>query len=591
MGNIVIPQKSIIARALREPNLLAPRIKGCRVTIADKYNDAAVFILPSGGTGKANDLKGNWSGSNANLTHGVDAVGHHFGPTTLGQSGNTLARPLPAATNRTLVTVFKLNNYNALSNTHPIDADRDNGHRYFQLRVGSTGVVGFIVWNGVITVSSSNTVPLDTFTTVIAYVDHDANIIGVNVNGVDSEVSYTNTLTLCDEFFTCGSPRNTAANIFDGHLYLAGAWNRCFTAEERQEIYRNPFGALTKPANDSPFIIGAAAAGGASGTLSTQETGADTSDISGNVLVQGSLSAQESGNDTAAFTGLTGNSGTLSAQETGADTSSITGSVLIRGTIAAQEIGNDSSSITGQVLVSGTLSAQETGADIANFTSSTVVNGSLSAQESGTDSAAITGQVLVSGILSVQEIGSDSANIAGALQITGQLTVSEAGTDTASILGTVAISGTLAAQETGLDTASIIETVVYSGTFVTQESENDTGLFGGFALETGLPLDYAQELAITEILYNACGQIVIYKQAGTIKTIKMIIDNLDELVPAGFSNQATDGDVKGRLQYQDISAPRRGDAVAMKDGNTYVLDSYARRNFAEWDVELRRADG
>ena len=261
MARIWIPPGSKLAHALREPNLVALERKGNDVTIADKYNDAAVFILPHKGKGKFNDLKGNWSGSSANLTYGTDKVGHHFGPTSLTQSGNTLRNPLPAATDRTLVAVFKLNSYNALSNTHPIDGDRDNGHRYFQLRVGSTGVAVYIVWNGINSVSSSNTIPLDTFTTLIAYVDHDNNIIGVNVNGVDSEASYTNTLVQCNEFFTCGSPRNTTADNFDGHLYLAGAWNYCWTAEQRRAVAKDPFGELTKPINQASLLFGTAAGG------------------------------------------------------------------------------------------------------------------------------------------------------------------------------------------------------------------------------------------------------------------------------------------------------------------------------------------
>lgn len=95
-----------------------------------------------------------------------------------------------------------------------------------------------------------------------------------------------------------------------------------------------------------------AASGGASGTLSATETGADTASIAGAVGVAGALAAAESGADTAAFAGAVAVSGSLAASEAGNDVAALSGTAAgpITGALAATEEGADTASFRGPIV-------------------------------------------------------------------------------------------------------------------------------------------------------------------------------------------------------------------------------------------------
>lgn len=80
-----------------------------------------------------------------------------------------------------------------------------------------------------------------------------------------------------------------------------------------------------------------------SGDLIATESGDDTADIAGAVLVQGDISASEEGADTAAIDGVVVSTtrGTIAATESGADTATISGQIIVKGTINAHETGAD----------------------------------------------------------------------------------------------------------------------------------------------------------------------------------------------------------------------------------------------------------
>ena len=106
---------------------------------------------------------------------------------------------------------------------------------------------------------------------------------------------------------------------------------------------------------------------GISGSLAATESGSDTFNANGSVLVAGSLAATESGSDIFAASGTVGTpavTGTLAATESGSDTFSATGSVLVSGTLAATESGSDTFAATGTIAqIFGSLAASESGSD------------------------------------------------------------------------------------------------------------------------------------------------------------------------------------------------------------------------------------
>lgn len=106
---------------------------------------------------------------------------------------------------------------------------------------------------------------------------------------------------------------------------------------------------------------------GISGSLAATESGSDTFNANGSVLVAGSLAATESGSDIFAASGTVGTpavTGTLAATESGPDAFSATGSVVVSGTLAATESGSDTFAATGTVAqIFGSLAASESGSD------------------------------------------------------------------------------------------------------------------------------------------------------------------------------------------------------------------------------------
>ena len=375
--------------------------------------------------------------------------------------------------------------------------------------------------------------------------------------------------------------------------------------------------AATESALDTASITGQIQV---SGTLAVTEAGADTGAFTTEILVAGTLSVTEVGADTAAFTGTSSVtvSGTLAAQEVGADSSALTGQILIAGTLSATEPGPDTAALTGNTLLSGSLDATETGPDLAAFTGNVIptsgaymlaqetgsdtadisgailISGTLGTVEIGTDTGTLTGTVLISGSLAAQETGADTAAFTGSLPVTvsGTLDATEAGIDTGVILGQIKISGTFAAQEVGADTAAFYETLFGTAVLDATETGADVALFGAFVDKDFVqPLSIEVEIEMTETIYNLIGQKIIYKADASIAHIRMIIDNEDQLFPAGFESQAADGDIRARVQVQDVASPSRGDLVADEDGKTYYLASYMRLNEAEWSLDLRRDDG
>lgn len=152
----------------------------------------------------------------------------------------------------------------------------------------------------------------------------------------------------------------------------------------------------------------------ATGSLDATE-GADTSSLTGSVLVQGSIAVTE-GSDIADLTGLVVVTASLDATE-GSDTGSFAGQVIVSGTIAAVE-GADEANATGVVVVQGTEGSIE-GADVAAIAGNVIVQGSLSETE-GADDASISGVVIVQASIDVEE-GADSASLTG--DVTGDVTV------------------------------------------------------------------------------------------------------------------------------------------------------------------------
>lgn len=127
--------------------------------------------------------------------------------------------------------------------------------------------------------------------------------------------------------------------------------------------------------------------------------------------ITGTLSAQESGADTAAITGAVLVSGALSATESGADTAIIVGGNILAGYMAAQEAGSDTAAASGAVVVSGTMAASESGADgfaASGIIGSSDIIGNVAALESGADSIVVSGVVIVSGSMTAVESGGDT---------------------------------------------------------------------------------------------------------------------------------------------------------------------------------------
>lgn len=131
------------------------------------------------------------------------------------------------------------------------------------------------------------------------------------------------------------------------------------------------------------------AAGDVVGTLAAQESGADTSVMSGAVLVAGALSATESGADAAIIVGGNILAGYMVAQESGSDTAAASGAVVVSGAMAASETGADGFAASGSI----------GNADII---------GNVAALESGSDSIVVSGVVVVSGSMAAAEAGSDT---------------------------------------------------------------------------------------------------------------------------------------------------------------------------------------
>lgn len=125
----------------------------------------------------------------------------------------------------------------------------------------------------------------------------------------------------------------------------------------------------------------------------------------------GTLSAQESGADTAAIAGAVVVAGSLSSTEQGADTAIIVGGNILAGYLAAQESGSDTAAALGVVVVSGALAVSEAGADgfaASGSIGATNIIGSFAALESGADTISVAGVVLVAGALAAAEAGSDT---------------------------------------------------------------------------------------------------------------------------------------------------------------------------------------
>lgn len=191
---------------------------------------------------------------------------------------------------------------------------------------------------------------------------------------------------------------------------------------------------------------------GVIGTLSAQESGADSFAGSAATVVSGNFVSAETGSDTLSASGAATVSGTFAAAETGSDTFSAIGVQQVSGTLAASETGSDALTSSGAILVSGSFAAAETGSDTLFAIGGNFASGTLSAQETGDDTFAASGSIAVSGTLTTAETGADTLAASGAIRISGLAAASEVGSDIAAFSGQIIVSGGFAATESGGDT-------------------------------------------------------------------------------------------------------------------------------------------
>lgn len=360
-------------------------------------------------------------------------------------------------------------------------------------------------------------------------------------------------------------------------------WRR-YVPEWEMRVIQRDLQRFLKPANDAPFLIGTAAAGGVTGDLAAQESGADSAALTGTITVQGDLSAQESGADTAAISGSMSISGTLAAQEISSDTSSITGAVLVAGTLSVQETGADTAAInggTGDLPINGDLAAQESGSDTGAITGTVHVSGTLVVQETGADTAAISGTspATISGTLAVTETGTDSAAIVGALLVQGTLATQEVGTDAAAFVGSVTVQGAVIAQETDADTAAFsFQEPDIAGALAAQESGADVSRMGGLII--GNYDEY--ELLPIDAAFAIHGEPAIYTAAdASVSVIKAIHGIAAQFLPntADVSVRGTETNIY--VRSSEIATPARGDKIFV-NGTTYKVDGFDQISEYEW---------
>ena len=178
------------------------------------------------------------------------------------------------------------------------------------------------------------------------------------------------------------------------------------------------------------------AAAGITGTMASQDSGADSFTASGGVAIAGTMSAQDTGSDSFSASGTISDpaiSGTMASQDAGADTFASSGQLPIAGTMAVLESGGDSFAATGAVAIAGSMSVQEAGSDTFAATGSlaSAITGTMAAQETGSDTVAAGGKVLIGGSMSASDAGQDTISIMGFISgaITGLVAIAEAGAD------------------------------------------------------------------------------------------------------------------------------------------------------------------
>lgn len=176
------------------------------------------------------------------------------------------------------------------------------------------------------------------------------------------------------------------------------------------------------------------------------------------------------------ITKLTAVTGTLSYTEA-ADTSSISGDVIVSGSLSASE-SSDSSNISGDVLVSGDfISTEPSDTVLFNGLVLNVITGTLEYTETA-DSAAINGEVADAannGTLAYTE-SQDSTNIQGNVVNFGQLNATEP-IDNVAFNGIIRIDGDLAYTETQ-DVVSLAGTIAISGVFTPTEAQDNLLIVG-----------------------------------------------------------------------------------------------------------------
>lgn len=253
-------------------------------------------------------------------------------------------------------------------------------------------------------------------------------------NGEKSSVTTSTTLAGIDDDTTHRIELGHYATTYAGKFY----YDFVFVFRNGKDdgaahaLASDPYQIL-KPINDSAFLFGASATGGVTGTISTQESGSDSLNVSGDVLV----------------------SGQLALSETGQDVSAIAGNVLISGQFAVSETGLDSASLSGAVSISGQFAIAETGADQLSFDGNVIPAGNwyFSLVESGIDSISLQSNVLINGSANLIESGSDVLSFFGSAptEIIGTLSAQESNFDSISFAASVFVSGSMALNESGAD--------------------------------------------------------------------------------------------------------------------------------------------
>jgi len=249
---------------------------------------------------------------------------------------------------------------------------------------------------------------------------------------------------------------HVGASVGKGSVVSAEIYNTAWSDEDVRNLHKDYYNTLYEPANDSPFIIGTAAAGGTelsvttgaltvAGTNATISQARNVSVTTGALAIAGVNVSVSSGTDISVGTGALVVAGTNATISQARNIVATTGALVIGATAASIEVNRNVSAGTGAIVVAGVnavVDQQITGAtNIVVTTGAVTVTGTAAVINQITELGITTGAIVVSGV-NASIASQNSIDVStGALTIAGTNAGIIAGAGISVSPGTVTITG------------------------------------------------------------------------------------------------------------------------------------------------------